>query len=221
MRLVTLTAAAVLVLPFMILADIGPYNAQGEKAGEVDSHSAILMTRLTAAPVRDSLGYVSGAAGWVSFELSLYDDFSRASFTPWRDALVRNDFIVKVEVDGLSADTRWFYRAHIGTAPGRTVRVGERRSFRTAPEPLELSDVSAVITCCNVYNTLDHPEGYDSYAAMTRLRPDFVVTTGDNVYYDRDSPPGVDLESCRLHWQRMYSLPRLVEFFGGGLPVTG
>ena len=191
-----------------------PYNTMGEKAGEVDQHSAILQTRLTASPERDSLGCVAGAVGWVSFEISLYDDFSHSRFTAWRQALSDNDFIVKEEIGGLAADTRYFYRAIIGREMGNSDRVGPRRSFRTAPEPDSLRDVKFTVVTSHLYAAVDHQDGFNSYAAMTRLRPDFIVTTGDNVYYDRDTPPGVDRAACRRLWQRMFSLPRLVEFYG-------
>jgi alkaline phosphatase D len=42
--------------------------------------------------------------------------------------------------------------------------------------------------------------------------PEFVVETGDNVYYDRDNPRATTPDLCRLHWQRMFSLPILRDF---------
>ncbi|HUU26836.1 MAG TPA: alkaline phosphatase D family protein [archaeon] len=191
-----------------------PYNAMGEMAGEVGLHSVILQTRLTAFASRDSAGVVPGAEGWVSFELSSIDNFSDSRFTPWRQATLENDFIVKERVAGLSADTPYFYRVHIGESVGRSDRLGPRRSFRTAPEPDLQRDVSFTVVTSHKYTAVDHPDGYNSYAAMTRLRPDFIICTGDNVYYDSDSPPGVDLKTCRNLWHRTFSLPRLVTFYG-------
>jgi len=210
----------VLILCFLALAAAGPlssdapYNAMGERAGEVRQHSVILQTRLTAAPERDEDGEVPGAGGWACFELSAAENFADSWFTSWRRALPGNDFFIKEQVGGLAPGRRYFYRVHIGTGPGRSDRIGPRRTFSTAPEASCLKDVSFAVITSHRYGNLDHPEGFESYAALSRIRPDFVILTGDDVYYDSDKPVAVDIRTCRLHWHRMYSLPRLVNFFG-------
>jgi alkaline phosphatase D len=199
----------------MLWAAEAPYNAMGEKAGEVNRHSAILQTRLTAAPQREADGEVPGAEGWVCFELSAYDNFSHSRFGSWHRAKAENDYIVKEQIGGLASGTRYFYRVHLGTVPGRSERVGPRRTFSTAPEIGCLKDVNFAVVTSHRYKNLDHQEGFNSYVALGRIKPDFIVLTGDDVYYDNDAPPvAVDLVTCRLHWHRMYSLPRLVSFFG-------
>ena len=202
--------AAAGVLP----AAEAPYNAMGEKAGGVGVHSVILQTRLTAGPEREADGEVPGAQGWVVFEVSSIENFSDSWFTSWRRALPENDYFVKERVGGLAAGTRYFYRVHIGAELGRSDRIGPRRTFATAPEAACLKDVSFAVVTSHRYKNVEHPDGFESYAAMTRIRPDFMVLTGDDVYYDSDKPVAVDLATCRLHWHRMYSLPRLVNFFG-------
>src|SRR6185436_13535724 len=75
-----------------------------------------------------------------------------------------------------------------------------------------------VITC-QLYYQRDAREGFRIYRAMSNLSPlflgypQFICSTGDNVYYDRDNPRGRTVDLCRLHWQRMYSLPLLRDFF--------
>lgn len=63
-----------------------------------------------------------------------------------------------------------------------------------------------------MYSDLDHPEGYKIYPFMAKLDPEFIVSTGDTVYYDNERPRARTVELARYHWHRMYSLPRLVEF---------
>ena len=46
---------------------------------------------------------------------------------------------------------------------------------------------------------------------MTALDPQFIVMTGDLVYYDSNPPRAVSPALARLHWERMLSLPRLIE----------
>jgi alkaline phosphatase D len=62
-----------------------------------------------------------------------------------------------------------------------------------------------------MYARLDHPDGFNIYPAMQSLAPQFVVFTGDNVYYDSEAPRATSVELARYHWERMYSLPRHVE----------
>jgi len=192
-----------------------PYNAQGEMTGEVTAHSAILQTRLTSNPSRKGEdGEVPGATGWARFEISRFEDFSQARFSAWQEALAENDYIVRYHVDGLPADASIFYRVQIGSTAGRTERIGPMRSFRTAPEADSVQDVSFAVVTSHKYTAVDHPDGFNSYAAMLDLTPSFIVPTGDNVYYDSDWPRGADVRSCRHMWHRTYSLPRLVEFYG-------
>jgi alkaline phosphatase D len=47
---------------------------------------------------------------------------------------------------------------------------------------------------------------------MLALKPSFACLTGDLVYYDNDMPRATTPELARHHWQRMFSLPRLVDF---------
>jgi alkaline phosphatase D len=47
---------------------------------------------------------------------------------------------------------------------------------------------------------------------MLSLKPDFACLTGDLVYYDNDMPRANNVRLARYHWERMFSLPRLIEF---------
>lgn len=44
------------------------------------------------------------------------------------------------------------------------------------------------------------------------MKPKFTFLTGDLVYYDNDMPRAKNARITRYHWERMFSLPRLVEF---------
>jgi hypothetical protein len=47
--------------------------------------------------------------------------------------------------------------------------------------------------------------------SMLKLEPKFIAMTGDVVYYDNDAPQRQDAGARPLHWERMFSLPRLIE----------
>jgi alkaline phosphatase D len=63
---------------------------------------------------------------------------------------------------------------------------------------------------CQGYPDRDHPDGHPIYPSMLALDPKFICLTGDLVYYDSDAPRAVSPALARLHWERMFSLPRLV-----------
>jgi len=60
------------------------------------------------------------------------------------------------------------------------------------------------------YQGEDRPLGFPAYDAMRKLEPDFVVYTGDDVYYDKQ-PRVKTLEDMRAKWHRQFSRPRFIE----------
>jgi alkaline phosphatase D len=48
------------------------------------------------------------------------------------------------------------------------------------------------------------------YESIQRDAPHFLLSCGDNVYYDNEDPIANSEAVARYHWQRMYSLPTLV-----------
>lgn len=192
-----------------------PYHAMGEKAGEVTSQSVILMTRLTDSDNAGEKGEVPGKDGRVRFEYAVNTDFKESMFTPWITVNPEEDFIGKAKIESLSPATEYSYRVHIQDIEGADERIGPARHFKTAPELNDIRNVSFTVITGQKYMSRDDERGHKSYDAMLALKPDFIVPTGDNVYYDNDTPPkGVDEETCRLHWHRMYSHERQVNFYG-------
>ncbi|MCD6365709.1 MAG: alkaline phosphatase D family protein, partial [Planctomycetes bacterium] len=49
-------------------------------------------------------------------------------------------------------------------------------------------------------------KGFRSYLSMAKLRPQFLVSTGDSVYYDNDGFIAWNEAFARHHWNRMYAL---------------
>ena len=75
-----------------------------------------------------------------------------------------------------------------------------------APTPPAISRFC--VMSCQGYPDRGHRDGHNIYPSMLALEPSFVCLTGDVVYYDNDPPSAVTAELARLHWQRMFSLPR-------------
>jgi len=200
---------------------------QGEMAGEVTETSVILQSRLTKTK-RTIDGDIPGAKGIARFELCLKRDFKNVSKTDWIAAVPDNDFIVKTKISGLQAGTRYYYRLLYGP---------DRENFKSGPicefRTLFGKDISkpvslVVVTGMNfaffqngsrgngqgAYRGKDKSRGFPALASILKLKPDYFVGTGDNVYYDHPaktrakSKPGM-----RRKWHEQFSQPRFVELF--------
>jgi alkaline phosphatase D len=103
----------------------------------------------------------------------------------------------------------------VETAPpsGRQTRRGAIRHFRTAPAAGDWVTVKFTAITCQDYICHDIPQGYRTYLSMRRLAPHFLVSNGDNVYYDTETPRVHTIELARHHWHRMFSMPALVDFY--------
>jgi alkaline phosphatase/alkaline phosphatase D len=209
-------------------------HAQGEMAGEVTASSVILQSRLTTGGAPDpqwpfEVG-VAGAPGVARFELSTDPEFGGSFTTDWMTAAPERDFIVKTMVTGLEPGTRYHYRLEYGRSRDDT-ELGPRRSFKTHDGAKVAGDASfVVVTGMNYapfhvgYPGDDRRLGYPALEAIRRLKPDFFVGTGDNVYYDIPSmdeklpeqfrrAPADTEKMMRIKWQEQLVQPRFVELF--------
>jgi alkaline phosphatase D len=210
-------------------------QATGVRVGEVTDRSAIVWTRLTARPERNNDGVVfqrrkakgepaptvppveqiegscPGAAGQVRVRYSSDASFDRGSETPWAEVSERTDFTHQFALADLKSDTTYYYAVET-TGPGGTPRHGARQGkFTTGPAAGTPSDFRFCVMTCQGYPDRDHHDGHNIYPAMLALEPRFVSLTGDVVYYDNDEPRAVTPALARLHWERMFSLPRQIE----------
>ena len=131
----------------------------------------------------------------------------------WAKVGPARDFTHQFQLEGLSPGTRYYYMAEYSTLSGRKSSSGVTGSFRTAPLPNQWSRLRFSAITCQDYACRDHPGGYKTYQSMSNLAPDFLLSMGDNVYYDIDLPMATSVELARFHWHRMYSQPTIVNFF--------
>lgn len=216
-------------------AETGPVAAsidhlQGEMVGALESDSAILQSRLTAASVADD-GDLPGRRGVARFELADNTDFANSRFTPWLEATPDRDFVVKAHVTGLRPATHYTYRLEFG-ADRSSLRRGPARSFRTH----HAADAVAahrfvVVTGMNyayfhhglhrkgtqrrqAYTGPDKNLGYPALESILALQPDFFVGTGDNVYYDAPRDGAAQTPAAmRKKWHEQFVQPRFVDLF--------
>lgn len=147
----------------------------------------------------------------------------------WSESTAASDFIIRSQASHLKPGTLYYYRLVMGESR-ETAKPGPVRQFKTLPAVDQPGDLSLCMGSCMNYHSFMHGKangggpvtateqdrqlGYPSFAAMTALKPDFFIGTGDIVYYDH--PPQTaarTLPELRRKWHEQFRFPRLVEFF--------
>jgi alkaline phosphatase D len=219
----------------------GPYQAMGTRAGEATDTTAIVWTRLTQQPTRNNAGVVlagrardrkkgdpppapltvpveqlegacPGMAGRVRLRYGAREDLLGATTTDWADVSEAGDFIHQFRLNGLKPGAMYHYASEAAAAGSSRMTSTVRGRFATAPAPDAPGDFRFCVMTCQGYPDRGHPDGHDIYPAMQALDTRFTCLTGDLVYYDSNEPRAVTPRLARYHWERMFSLPRLVEF---------
>ena len=203
---------------------------QGIMAGEVGEQSVILQSRLTSTDPHQDPRWegIRGARGWARFEIADNEPFDGSRLTEWIEASPYSDFIVKTKVSGLKPATRYHYRLLYGRDKSDT-RQSDPATFRTLAGPAIAAPYSfAVVTGMNYsffhytgssrtdpYEGPDKELGYPALASILKLRPDFFVGTGDNVYYDHPGHRGraQTRHEMRKKHHEQYSQPRFLDLF--------
>ena len=171
-------------------------HGQGEMAGRVTETSVILQSRLTQGATLIN-GDLPGSPGAARFDLATDPEFEKSRKTRWIDASSDNDYIVKVKVAGLRPSTKYYYRLLYGPTRADTVK-GRTCSFKTLGGRNAVKETRfAVVTGMNyfffhegpyrlegAYQGADKHLGYPALEAIRKLKPNFFVGTGDNVYFD-------------------------------------
>jgi len=212
-------------------------QATGVKVGEVTDHSAIVWVRLTKEATRKTEGIVRqgrrprdlkklpqpvevnklqhacpGADGQVRLILSKNKDLTQAKTMGWVKVSAATDFTHHFPLKDLQPSTRYYYAVETSGPDGSPRHGALRGSFETSPPADGDTDVTFTVITGQAYKDMDHPEGFNIYPAMGKLKPKFIIPTGDTVYYDSEIPLATTPELARYHWHRMYGFPRHIEF---------
>jgi len=210
-------------------------QATGMKLGELTDTSVIVWTRLTAHAERNNQGVIfpqkkgkeprpkvtvaaheiegacPGAAGRVRVRYGTKADLSDARETDWADVSEATDYTHHFRITGLQPDTQYRVSVETSGPGGSPVHAPLAGRFETAPSADTPSNLRFCVMTCQGYPDRGHPDGHHIYPSMLALQPKFVSLTGDVIYYDNDEPVADSVELARLHWERMFSLPRQVE----------
>ncbi|HEY1172996.1 MAG TPA: alkaline phosphatase D family protein [Verrucomicrobiae bacterium] len=194
------------------------FLGQGTLAGEVTTDSVILQARLTGAEsVID--GDVPGMRGVLRFEIDEHPTFPKPIQTAWMNARPDGDFMVKTRVTGLKPDTEYYYRPVFGSHERQSLP-DIARVFRTLGGKSSERPVKFVMGSCMNYAVfhsgkdgkgqgaalgVEKDNGYVAFTSMFRIRPDFYIGNGDNVYYDNPlATRAKTVQDMRRKWHEQF-----------------
>ncbi|MDA1069353.1 MAG: alkaline phosphatase D family protein [Verrucomicrobia bacterium] len=215
------------ILPTLLIAKEGPFFTTGIKVGEVDTTNAIVWVRLSQEPEADferlpifTQGLtdeendsgempddvVPGMAGEtrVLFWPSSQNEKSKRS-TTWEAVSVDEDFTYQFRIAGLNPNEDYSYQVEARKAGERTITATANGQFKTAPLADSVSPIRFIVTTCQAIRSIDSGrEGHLTYEQMLEFEPDFLVHTGDIVYYDK-APLAKNIPQARAKWNLMFS----------------
>lgn len=207
-----------------------PTLGMGAMVGEVTSTVAHVQARLTKGDKlvdRD----LAGAAGTVSFSLTPKQGGDAVKQSV--EATADNDFIARASFTGLKPGTEYTCKI----AGGKTETTA---TFKTLPGAKgDVASKFVVVTGMNYakfhgddridkkqhleenntelpkpYEGPDKALGYPALETILKMKPDFFVGTGDNVYYDTpDNPRAETIPELRQKWHEQFIQPRFQDLF--------
>lgn len=203
------------------------HQATGVKVGEITPDSALIWTRRTKASLRRAdgapptaeilptgadpstlQGSCPGTAGEMRVIVTTASG-QKVTATDWAQAGADTDFARQFVIKDLKPSTSYTYK--VETRASSKTDGSLSGAFRTAPPEDALAAVDFAMLSCQKYQKVDDDKGFYLYDAIRTFAPNFYLSVGDNVYYDSDFPKVNSVAMARHHWDRMFSLPRIVE----------
>jgi alkaline phosphatase D len=162
-----------------------PVVTSGVASGDVTADSAVVWSSTER-----------GARMLVDWDTT--DSFRTATRLVGPDAVSRNGFTAKMDLQNLPPDARVFYRVTFENLDDFSMSEPVVGSFKTAPRPETAGPRDVLFAWSG--DTAGQGWGIDParggmrvYAAMADLRPDFFVHSGDTVYADNPLKPEIEL----------------------------
>jgi alkaline phosphatase/alkaline phosphatase D len=215
------------------------HSALGILVGEVTTGGALVQVRLSATDERVD-GDVPGAPGFVEFALAKEGaGASEPVAVQTAEARQAHDCIARTAFTGLEPGTAYACKTRVGSSTD-SLRDGPTARFKTLPGADSAAPVRfVVVTGMNYakfhgddqidkathlvqnntrlpdpYSGPDKHLGYPALASILKLKPDFFVGTGDNVYYDTPRDPRAEtISELRQKWHEQFVQPRYHELF--------
>ena len=182
-----------------------PYLGMGAKSGEVSAHAATIHIRLSESVGQQRNHGIPGKLGKARIRYSLSPKITPTSLSEWRSSSLEDDYYLQYHLTDLEPNSRYYYQAELVDSATKRTRLSDVFSFKTAPRPNHREDIHFQVTTCQ------SSQGLPTYDVMRRQNPDFLVSAGDTVYYDK-----FDIRSKEeAYWlyQKDYGTPYTINYF--------
>ncbi len=148
-----------------------PQIAHGVASGDVSFDSAVIWSR-------------ASRRARMSVEWATVESFRAARRVrgPWTGE--EKDFTAKVDLRGLPAGERIFYRVQFEDAGGTASEPVSGQFVTAARDERDVFFAWSGDTCGQGYGISEDYGGLKTYESMRRARPDFFVHSGDTIYAD-------------------------------------
>ncbi len=195
-------------------------------SGELTASSIILQCRFANSDTLINYD-VEGLEGSGCFQVSEDSSFFVTRQTEWIKAYPEGDFIIKRYISDLVPNTRYYYRVKALIINNYDTVYSSVGRFNTLPDPESPRTISFAISTgfnyekfygidnrVNEYSeyppasVTDKELGFEAFASVTDLNPDFFIANGDVVYYDNPQLMARSLPEMRAKWHRYLSMPR-------------
>ncbi|NJN16745.1 MAG: alkaline phosphatase [Oscillochloris sp.] len=180
------------IAPAQVTSDtIRPVITHGVSSGDLAGDQAIIWSR-------------SDRPAQMLVELATVESFAGARLIQGPISQEASDFTAKLNIDGLPAGQRMFYRVRF-QVPGDERAVSEpiTGSFRTPPGPGQtVSFVWSGDTAGQGYGINPEWGGMRIYNTMGWYEPDFFIHSGDTIYADNPLQPEVTLPDGTI-WRNL------------------
>lgn len=155
-------------------------------------------------------GASPGAKGEVRVGYRAKDD-SDYKYTDWEKVEDDSDYTFQFKLSNLRPGTKYELEVEARPKDSKKNKVSDKLKgeFRTAPKSNESEKIVFTVTTCHNGRKGEDGNSLQIYDSMKELQPDFMVHTGDAVYYDKKAKT---IGLARWYWQTTYSRKSAVKF---------
>jgi alkaline phosphatase D len=161
-----------------------PVISGGAASGDITADSAMIWS-------------ATDRGARMSVEWDTTDSFKNARRVIGPDAVSRTGFTARVDLQGLPADTRIYYRVLFENLDDFSLSQPALGSFKTAPandaSPRDVFFAWSGDTAGQGWGIDPSRGGMRIYKAIADLKPDFFIHSGDTIYADIPIPPEIKL----------------------------
>ncbi len=183
------------------------------KTGKIRKHK----NRLNETPVvtypenftvKTIQGATPGSEGKVRIKYKIKEEKEWTQLE-WETVDRAKDFIHQFKLSKLSKGKEYQLLVEASSLKNNAVSASISGEFKTAPGIESSSDINFIVVTGTAYVDVDSETGFKLYPGSLKFEPEFFVHTGDIIYYDRMAKTK---ELALWHWDRMYSLPDIINF---------